>query len=148
MYRFFILSRDAHLHHPNYLILNDVAVYDRSLLTQFLLAISFRGNVKGCANAKRAIDMFLSFWEAGEDRVSVRVNGFDIDIHPVDYLEKSPNLIELGKRPANDYKDLQFAVSELSFAMNHNTGDAAKKYSDLQKLLERHPHLPAIKGKA
>lgn len=148
MHKLFILSRDAHLHHPNHIVLTDVAVYDRSLLTKFLMGVSLRGDVKACANAKRAIEMFLGFWEAGENRISIRVNGFDLDVYPTDYIEKTPLLIELGNRPANHYRDILTCVGELSTAMSRDSGDAAEKYAALQKLLERHPHLPAIKGKA
>lgn len=147
MHKIYIHST-AIIFHPLHHIIGSLAVYDRSKLTEFLLALKHRGDPEVCGRAERATQMFLEFWIAGHDRISIEVDGFRINAYPSQYIERDAFLIELGERPEDLFNDLVHLSSELSRSMHVNGSDAAKRYSDLQEFLKKHPHLPVFKEKA
>lgn len=119
----------------------DVAVYDESKLTDFLLGVTIKGSPADCERAKKAMYRFLEFWDAGERKISVSVKDFGITIYPTDYIDPTEDMIHLGTRPANPAKEIQNVASKLATAISYKSPNAAKLYEELQQTVRKYPSL-------
>lgn len=119
----------------------DIAVYDQTLLSEYLLGVTLKGAPKDCEKAKKALYRFLEFWDEGERKICVSLSDFSITIYPTEYIESSECMIDLGKRPADPVKEIQSAASKLASAISYKSPNAAKLYEELQGLIKKYPSI-------
>lgn len=148
MHRLYIHSGSAILYHPQHVVTSMVAIYDRNLLRPFMEKFIFKGNPRDAEKAKFAFQVFLEQWDEGEDRICVEFGGINLSVCKMNYIEREKGMVELGTRPGNPYRDILCASYHLARSMELDRADCAKRYKDLQELLQKHPQLPAFKEKA
>ena len=148
MQRFYAYSHSITLTDKLGRTVKDVAVYDETLFSDYLLGLTLRGERKACDSAKKAIYQFLEHWDAGERTITVTVGEFNITTYPAEYLDDEEDVIHLGKRPVNPLRDIRWAIDKTLTSIEHKSPNAAHMYEKLQDILKKYPTLPSIKEKA